>query len=145
MFGRAISWNFNTTGLTQQESLSFFIRDKTGSQRHMRYRSKYFVIIVVRERADDFVFARWYLLEVAFGKRQVAHLKLLLLVRTVTDAFRYSRLEELHAVVKKVFVVKRFDEFAVVKLGKIADLEVLREHFVVHFEMNLEEETFPIS
>jgi hypothetical protein len=98
---------------------------------------QYFLIVVVRERAHNLVLASRHQFEVASRHSEIFHLQLLVCVWTVANAFWNLRLEKIDAVVKQVLLIVRLDELAVVELGEEADLKILREGFVVHFEMHL--------
>lgn len=74
-----------------------------------------------------------------FRQREVVDLKLWIHVGTILNTFRHFFLQKLHAAIKKIFIVERFYECAVIKLWKISKLIILIDNFEVNFKMNLKD------
>lgn len=103
----------------------------------MCYHLEDFFVFIVGERANYFVFSSRQRTEVFFCEVELVKLKLLVLERTFPHAFWHLLLEIFHARIEWIFLVEVFDELAIVKLWKVAYLEILREHFHVNFEVHL--------
>lgn len=99
--------------------------------------SQNFIIVVIWECANDFVFSRWQKLEIVLAELKIVDLQLCILVRTFADALGHPLLKKFDSKAQDIFLVYRIDEFTIIKFGNVTNLIILWENLEIDFEMNL--------